>query len=71
MITVEPLLNPKEKPAKKMNIKVVLLVLLLSLVGVVAAICHFGSPSVHKEKPHLLYSSFDSSSAHKNLINNL
>lgn len=70
-----PISTPGSAPAvpkKKLNVFVKgLLFLLILIVGLFAAIWHFGTQSSHKEIPHPLYSSFNESPAHKKLLTQL
>ena len=71
MITVESRVNPNSQKKPRSCIKLICLSLFVVIIGAIAGIWFLGSPKVHQEKNHLLYNSFDSSSPHKNLINNL
>ena len=71
MITVESKVNPSQHNNKRSKKSIIFCVLLIIIVGGVAAICLLGSPKVYVQNKHVLYSYFEDSSAHKNLINSL
>lgn len=67
MITVESVSKPADQQGKKRGM-IILGILVYAIVAVIFSIWFFGSPKPHQEKPHVLYSSFDSSPEHKKLI---
>ena len=69
MITVEPGASPTAPTGKSKCKKIGLCVLFLILIGGIAfVIWFFGTPKLHQEVRHQLYSTFDSSAPHKKLL---